>query len=233
LKKRDGKDVYEWFLKIVSADEGKIEALSDEGYDNWLLSLFSLAGVDKIDLIMRKEKGVEVIHRAISSAYHEAGHAVFVWRWRDHYFDHFGITLNPQNQVGLCTQNWMRDKESKTIEDLSLYSQADINFLLAGVAAENRLFSFYSMKPSKIKNYWADYDWAIWLAKLIYGIQESEAEDILRKTYRNVSKVLRHPKTWAAVEAIAEALLIYNYLDNKTAYEIISRINPPRPSRRK
>ena len=58
MKQHNWKDVYEWFAKIINSDAGKIENLSDKGYDNWLLSLFYLAGVDKIDPIMRKKEGV-------------------------------------------------------------------------------------------------------------------------------------------------------------------------------
>jgi hypothetical protein len=60
-------------------------------------------------------------------------------------------------------------------------------------------------------------------------VQGSEAKKIAQKIYRNVSKILNHPKTWAAAKAIAEALLTYNYLDHDAAFKIVSKIRPPQP----
>ena len=75
-----GEDSYRWFLELVDSEKGKIESLSEEGYNNWLLSLFYVAGVDKADVVMKIEKGVEAVKQVILTAYHEAGHAVYEWR---------------------------------------------------------------------------------------------------------------------------------------------------------
>ncbi len=237
IRNRNWEDVHKWFLEIVSSDAGKIESLSDKGYDNWLLSLFALAGVDKIDLIMKKKKGVEYIQRVIELAYHEAGHAFIVWRhgWD---FGRLGISLIPLYGSGVCqsSRNSVMKELTGEWREYSLVlkplppEEARLEFSLGGMAAQNIFRNIYSMKPLNIKIAVADYYGAIHNARRMRRptLKKMEARMMLLKKYDEVSELMRNPNNWAAVTAIAEALLTYGYLDHTTACEIISRIDPPR-----
>jgi hypothetical protein len=237
MKQHNWKDVYEWFAKIINSDAGKIENLSDKGYDNWLLSLFYLAGVDKIDPIMRKKEGVEAIQNAIEIAYHEAGHAIFFWRhgWD---FGKFGVYINPLYRGGICTlpdfklmkqlfeREWRED--SLVLKPMPPH-EAQIEVAMAGVAAQNIFRKYYSLRPATIKFSKSDYYSAIYHAKRMRysSLKKREAEKMVKAMYAEVYYLLTNPRTWAAVTAIAEALLTHGFLKHETVIKIISQINPP------
>ena len=50
----------------------------------------------------------------------------------------------------------------------------------------------------------------------------------LRDVRGRVTRLLRHPRTWAAVEAVAEELLTHRSLDGDTVDAIIGKVSPPR-----
>ncbi len=50
----------------------------------------------------------------------------------------------------------------------------------------------------------------------------------LRASRDRVTRLLRHPRTWAAVEAVAQALIDHRHLSSERVETIIAEVNPPR-----
>jgi hypothetical protein len=88
----------------------------------------------------------------VSLAYHEAGHAVFCWR-NDRSLGRFGVSINPHDRVGLCTQGWIMKKQKYAhlyghFRDDREFDYTDLEFLISGPAAEDRFLRSIA-RPSR------------------------------------------------------------------------------------
>ncbi len=239
MQKAKRENTYKWFLDLTDSAEGKIENLSEQGYDNWLMSLFYIAGVDKIDLIMKKESGVEIIQNIIKTAYHEAGHAVCHWLYGGKIGD-LGIIIKPgpstNGTCGLCSfDQTIKASEEATREmqaTIMEYHDMDVDYTsyvhgcLAGFAAADSFMISLGLQPEKLDLSQSDHWNAEYFLKKCYP-DDSKSILALRlyHHYKKVRDSFFHPSSsaWDAVVKTAEQLLIKSHLSNNEFEEIMKQ----------
>ena len=166
----------------------------------------------------------------ISLAHHEAGHAIFCWR-NDFSLGRFGVSMNPHDRIGLCTQQWIMEKTKhahlyETLRPEEEFVYTDLEFLISGPAAQDRYLKSISKPPCGFGSSRTDYDAAKYIVEKKWRTFNSDKR--LREEYRRVSRLLDHPRTWKAVEEVANALLKFQYLNNEQVVAIIEKIEPPK-----
>ena len=186
-------------------------------------------------------------------AIHEAGHAVFCWRYGYLMSNRCGdgvlidgefsgmVHMQSQIYSGIGEQ-LPRNRERWRRVYAEAMAEAEISF--AGPQAERRYLRLRGrpIRPLMLKSALDDQWWGLEEAEesgetlgdtasairvLSEFVQHEELLAALRLSRDRVTRLLRHPQTWTAVEAVADGLLAHGHLDSEQTEAIIESVSPP------
>ena len=209
----------------------------------------------------RRESRIDELH-LLAAAHHEAGHAVMGWRYFE-FVRERGIIVHTDNSgnAHIGSKVWpgegdaMRavsdpDHRSLAMDALRWRVEADVSVSLGGPIAE-KIFGYRNgiyLRPLELPEP-DEYSDVVANAESDYEVDEPWGDEEgacralcelanpprLRMETRRVSRLLRYPKTWSAVEALALPLAKTRFLSDEEANEILRKAAPPtssfRPSR--
>ena len=156
----------------------------------------------------------------LSTAYHEAGHAVAAWRLNI-VLRRKGVTIVPDRERGSDGSTFHRQVVSKNIEhDRSsrnvLKAERLAQLSLAGEIAQRR----YS--PRSVRSYHSKSDREKAIDTLSYFVADSrELEAWLKLLHIRTENMFSNPDVWRAVERLAAELMQRGTICRKEATEII------------
>ena len=205
----------------------------------------------------RRESRTDELH-LLGAAHHEAGHAVMGWRYGEWvrergivvHSDHLG-EAHVRCKVWPGTGDATRamgdpDDRSLAMDALRWCVEADVRICLGGPIAEKIFlhrngihllplelpepdeYSTWVENASESNDEWNE----PWNDTQVACRALCELADPprLRLEARRVSRLLRYPKTWSAVEALALPLAKTGFLSDDEAYEILQSAASPTSS---
>lgn len=195
--------------------------------------------------------------RRLAVAHHEAGHAVFAWRYGVQLRDP-GVLLHPDldrlldaegeegQQLGTAhfdSQVWPGERNrilsqgsSSQLHESELRSlewRADIDAAccLSGPLAERRFLRLRGYPPQRNLLPGGEADYVGAERSLQEASGDASVSFALYLVYQSNRRALSHPRTWSAVQALAVELDKQGQIGPDEAEEIITAAKPPRARR--
>ena len=152
------------------------------------------------------------------TAYHEAGHATigFALGGKVEAIQLGGESeVSGVRQYGDCKIAW-----HAVGSDLDVHCQREILTTLAGPAAE----MLYAGREIALRSFgpWEQDYHTAWFLLDRFPISSNEKDKLLKNLIQQLKSILDEDDCWAAVAALADALLAHEYLEAEETEEILS-----------
>jgi hypothetical protein len=141
------------------------------------------------------------------NAYYEAGHAVIAWL-EGLEVEQVSIERDgdAESWINVCEPDLSR-RRLRASSEARASARSVIRGLLAGPAAQGRYSFGACIKEFDISDRHMIGQSAVWRAVSLAGSIVDDGPALIPPLWREVTKTIQTPKVWAAIEAVAAALL--------------------------